>query len=124
MSRLQWILVILILGLGLLGGLVLLSLDSLTPVQSAEEGHEEAGGHAEEGEAGHDEHAAAGPHEGVLLGEPDQAVKLEVITREKGQGKLQLSFYAISEGKAIKPEELQLDIHAEVSERDFSNSSR
>lgn len=103
MSRFQWILVSIILAVGLLTGVVLLSMDSLTPVQSAEE-HEE-GSNEEEG---HD-HSAEGPHEGVLLGEADQPVKLEVIAGEKGKGKLQLSFYAIdAQNKTLEPQQIQL----------------
>lgn len=105
MSRFQWILVSIILAVGLLVGVVLLSMDSLTPVQSAEE-HEEGGNSEEEG---HD-HTAEGPHEGVLLGESNQPVKLEVVSGEKGKGKLQLSFYAIDDqNRSVDPKQFQLE---------------
>lgn len=100
MSRFQWILISIILAVGLLAGGILLSLDSLTPVQSAEE-HEE-GSEAEK-------HGPEGPHEGVLLGEEAQPVKLEVVSRAKGPGKLQLSFYAIGEGgRTLEPGQSKL----------------
>ncbi len=105
MSRFQWIIVSFVLAIGLIFGIGLLRLDSLTPVQSAEE-HEEGGS----GEDGH-QHNEEGPHEGLLLGNTKGPLKLEVVSREKGKGKLELRFYALAEGnRTLEPQQTQLQV--------------
>jgi len=105
MSRFQWIIVSFVLSLGLILGVALLRLDSLTPVQSAEE-HAEGG----EQEENH-QHSAQGPHEGLLLEDAKMPFKLEVVSREKGKGKLELHFYALADGnKTLEPQQGQLQV--------------
>lgn len=102
MSRFQWLLISIILALGLLAGGILLSRESITPVQGKEE-------QAEHDETGHQEHQeqAKGPHYGILLGQEDQPIRLEVVSR-MSQGNLRLSFYALRNGQALPPAQAQL----------------
>lgn len=96
MSRFQWILISIILGIGLLASVLLLRVESLTPVQSREEQENEKSGSGTEG-----------PHRGVLVGE-EQPIQLEVVAEPKGHGKLLLSFYALKIKELIRPEQVQL----------------
>lgn len=96
MSRFQWLFVVLILGLGLLAGVLLLRVESLTPVQQEEASEEKT-------------ETPDGPHQGVVLGK-DHPVQLEVVTQHQGRSQLQLRFYAIQGKEALLPAKAQLQV--------------